>query len=108
MSNRCILDYCNNNLYVKGLCSAHYTQKRRGGPFRPIVIKSNSSLLPCSFEGCVNNQQARGLCGAHWRQQDKGQKLVKLSNQESVMERVLKNIKKDNNTGCWHWIGRVS
>lgn len=108
MSNKCILDYCNNNLYVKGLCSAHYTQKRRGAPFKPIVIKSNSSLLPCSFEGCVNNQQAKGLCGAHWRQQNKGQKLVKLRNQESIIERILKDIQKNDTTGCWNWLGRVS
>lgn len=108
MTDKCILEYCDNNNYIKGLCSAHYTQQRRGNAFKPIVIKSNSSLLPCTFEGCVNNQQAKGLCGAHWRQQNMGRDLEKLRNQVSVMERVMKNVDKDLNTGCWNWTGRIS
>lgn len=108
MTDKCILEYCNNSNYVKGLCSAHYTQKRRGQEFKPIIIKSNSSILPCSFSDCVNTQQAKGLCGAHWRQQHLGKPLQKLQNQVSAMERINKNIKIDKKTECWVWTGRKS
>lgn len=108
MSDKCMLEYCENGAYVKGLCSAHYTQKRRGKEFKPIVIRSNSSVLPCTFEGCVNTQQAKGLCGAHWRQQRWGYPLRKLRNQESIMERIMWEVSKDSQSGCWDWQGRVS
>lgn len=108
MTNKCMLEYCKNSLYVKGLCSAHYSQKRRGKDFKPIIIRSNSSILPCSFNGCVNTQQAKGLCGAHWRQQNKGQPLKKLINQESIIERILRQTNKFEDNGCWVWTGRVS
>jgi hypothetical protein len=103
---KCFFEPCNNSVYCKNLCSAHYTQNRRGGPLKPIVVKSNSSLLPCSFEGCVNNQQAKGLCGAHWRQQHLGKSLSKLRNQESILERIMPQVEKTEY--CWIWRGRVS
>lgn len=103
---KCSFDSCKNAVYCKNLCSGHYTQKRRGGPLKPIVIRSNSSLLPCSFDGCVNNQQAKGLCGAHWRQQNLGKPLSKLRNQESIMERIMPQVEKTEY--CWFWQGRVS
>jgi len=108
MENKCILEYCVNKTYVKGLCSGHYTQNRRGKNFTPIIIRSNSSLLPCMFDGCVNNQQAKGLCGAHWRQQNKGQNLETLRNQVSVIDRVMKNVNIDTESKCWNWTGRIS
>jgi hypothetical protein len=103
---KCSFGPCKNSVYCKNLCSAHYTQNRRGGPLKPIIIKSNSSLLPCSFKDCVNNQQAKGLCGAHWRQQHLGKPLSKLRNQESIMERIMPQVEKTKY--CWIWRGRVS
>jgi len=108
MTKKCYLEYCNNSQYVKGLCSPHYSQQRRGKEFKPIIIKSNSSLLPCTFNNCVNNQQAKGLCGAHWRQQHRGKDLEILQNQISVMDRIMKNVVIDNESKCWEWTGRIS
>jgi len=109
MTKKCLFEKCENALYAKGLCSAHYSQKRRNTELRPIVIKTNQSIYPCTFEGCVNTIQAKGLCGAHWRQAHLGKKLTKLKNQESIMERIMSNVLVYNDTpdGCWIWTGRL-
>ena len=101
---KCYFDPCNNNSYAKGVCSGHYSQIRRGNELKKIIIKSNSSVLPCSFLGCVNTQQSKGLCGAHWRQQHIGKPLAKLKNQESILERIMPQV--DKTDYCWNWTGR--
>lgn len=103
---KCVFDTCINNVYAKGMCSAHYSQMRRGKDLKPIKIKYNHSSLPCSFNGCVNKQQAKGLCGAHWRQQHLGKTLSKLKNQEHILERIMKQVEKTDS--CWNWQGRKS
>lgn len=101
---KCSFNPCENVVYCKGLCSAHYTQKRRGGELKPIIIKSDSTKLPCSFEGCVNKQRAKGLCSAHWYQQQYMGRLIVTRNQIEIIDRIMSQVNKTNY--CWEWTGR--
>lgn len=106
MENTCSFTDCVNKKYARGLCSGHYSQWKRSIPLRPIQIKSNQSKYDCKFTGCVNKAQAKKLCGAHWRQQRLGKELKTLTNQISVLDRILPQI--DKTDYCWIWLGRVS
>ena len=106
MENVCSFSSCPNKKYARSLCSGHYSQWKRSIPLKPIKIKSNQSKYPCSFEGCVNKIQAKKLCGAHWRQQRLGKELKPLTNQISVLDRMLSQV--DKTESCWIWTGRVS
>jgi hypothetical protein len=106
MENICSFDSCVNKNYARNLCSGHYSQWKRSIPLKPIKIKYNQSNDPCSFSGCVNKIQAKQLCGAHWRQQRLGRELKPLTNQVSVLDRMLPQV--DKTDDCWIWRGRVS
>jgi hypothetical protein len=62
----------------------------------------------CSFEGCNNKHCAKGLCGTHWAQQNRQGKLSSIKTSETPEERFNRNIKKEETTGCWIWLGAGS
>lgn len=101
---KCSFSPCENALYCKGLCSAHYSQQRRGGPLKPIVIKSDSTKLPCTINNCKNNQKAIGLCGAHWWQQKNKGEFTVPRNQILIIDRIMNQVEKTDY--CWNWTGR--
>lgn len=106
MQNKCSFTGCLNKMYARKLCSGHYSQWKRKIPLRPIKVKSNQANYKCSFQNCVNNAQAKKLCGAHWRQQRLGKPLKTLTNQVSILDRILPQVNKTSY--CWEWTGRVS
>jgi hypothetical protein len=56
----CTFEDCLNPYRSKGLCQAHYQQRRSG--------KELVSLHPkrCSFDGCNSAHKAKGLCSMHY------------------------------------------
>lgn len=57
---------------IKGLCSAHYAQQRRGGELKPLSTY-NKGLGPlCTFPDCGKPNKGRGLCSSHLYQQNNG------------------------------------
>lgn len=47
-----------------GLCNAHYTQQKKGGPLRPIREFTRQAKV-CRVEGCEKPPKRKNLCAAH-------------------------------------------
>lgn len=62
----------------------------------------------CSFEGCNKQYCAKGYCNSHWAQQRRHGVLTAIKTSETAEERFNRNIKKDDETGCWIWLGSGS
>ena len=62
----------------------------------------------CSFEGCTKPYCAKGLCNTHWTQQKRHGVLTPISTHETPEDRFQRNIKLNEETGCWLWIGAGS
>lgn len=78
----CSFDGCDKPVFVKasGLCGAHYEQRRRGTPLKPLRARSAYKQEPalCAFEGCDRQARTAGLCNGHYAQQLKGKPLTPL------------------------------
>lgn len=48
------------------------------------------------------------LCNTHWAQQHRHGELWPITTHESPEDRFQRNIKKDEESGCWLWIGSGS
>lgn len=61
----CSFEECTREVWSKGLCAAHYAQRRNGRPLTPIEKREPNR--PCDFPGCRNDTSkgSGGLCGAH-------------------------------------------
>ena len=62
----------------------------------------------CSFEGCEKKHCAKGLCSTHWAQQNRHGVLNSIKTSETAEERFNRNVKKDESTNCWIWLGAGS
>ena len=62
----------------------------------------------CSFEGCEKKHCAQGLCSTHWAQQNRHGILNNIKTSETAEERFNRNVKKDESTNCWIWLGAGS
>ena len=62
----------------------------------------------CSFEGCEKKHCAKGLCSTHWAQQNRHGILNNIKTSETAEERFNRNVKKDESTNCWIWLGAGS
>lgn len=69
----CSFGPCVKTVAAHGLCSGHYSQKRRGKKLVPL--RKRRSGQGCAFPGCTRSHAAKGLCAVHRRQQRKGQDL---------------------------------
>ena len=45
----CSFEGCDRELYCKEVCSAHYAQKRKGGPLRPLKVKGRKWHDPAGY-----------------------------------------------------------
>lgn len=61
----CSFETCDRDVWAKGLCGAHYAQRRKGMPLAPLEKREPNK--PCSFPGCRNDTSkgSGGLCGGH-------------------------------------------
>ena len=62
----------------------------------------------CSFEGCEKKLCAKGLCNSHWAQQTRHGVLTPITTHETPEKRFNRNVRKDEDTGCWNWHGAGS
>jgi hypothetical protein len=65
-------------------------------------------MKKCSFSGCVKKHCAKGLCNSHWAQQRRGHPLTPILTHETSEDRFKRNIRIDEETGCWLWVGAGS
>lgn len=71
----CEFNGCLKKYYAKGLCSAHYAQRRKGNGLRPLLHRINRPKAPCSFDSCDRSNYAKALCRAHYGQYQRGTEL---------------------------------
>lgn len=67
MTEKCNFISCDRVEYFEGLCSAHYAQKRRDAPLRPVGeyrVKTTPTL--CQVESCGNKMHTQKLCKGHY------------------------------------------
>ena len=62
----------------------------------------------CSFENCGKKLCAKGLCNTHWAQMNRHGVLAPIRTNETLDDRFYRNIKKDEISGCWTWLGAGS
>lgn len=51
---------CDNDVHATGLCSAHYSEKRR------IALAQSTDRQTCSHEDCALPVEAKELCRKHY------------------------------------------
>lgn len=74
----CTFDGCGYASFKAGLCQAHYAQKRRGGPLRPVRNRKQPEPVRCEGPDCEHWADYGGLCGSHHRQVRQGRELSPL------------------------------
>lgn len=63
-TKKCSGPNCNRHAVAKGLCTAHYGQRRRG---RPLTELPTRAIKECAIEGCGRvDIQAKGMCALHY------------------------------------------
>lgn len=120
---RCSVPTCENDAYQTGLCSAHYTRKRRGKPMdeqcttegcvapavriRPTLCRTHldEEASPdglCRTEDCKRPASRRGLCTTHYfRQYERG--TLDLQPRRTPEERFWAMVTKTED--CWLYTG---
>ena len=73
----CRLDFCDEEVWIKGYCKYHYAQHQRGKPFK-VRPDGAARSKPCEFEGCDRLQHSKGHCSTHAKQRRDGLKLTPL------------------------------
>lgn len=79
----CVFDGCDGEVFAKELCSAHYTQRKKGLELQPRTSRAGVRVKPvreCSFQGCSNQAVSLSLCRGHYSQHYKGKELRPLRN----------------------------
>jgi recombination endonuclease VII len=66
MSGTCTLDFCDETIRAKGLCTFHYMRRARGAPLVPRDWRDTQDRTCCT-DGCERVARRRGLCDAHYQ-----------------------------------------
>ncbi len=66
----CSVDGCEQDVFSKGYCEAHYARSRRGESgqvlSRPLGKRPRKNLGKCSVDGCKNKAKSAGMCTKHY------------------------------------------
>lgn len=95
---QCSIDGCSERSKTRKMCKFHYQR----------WLRDNPETKRCSFDGCDRPVCAKGLCNSHWSQVHKGQELRPILTHETPEERFERNIRRDEESGCWVWVGSGS
>lgn len=70
LSHSCSFGDCERIIAARGLCAAHYQQKRNGRPLAPLrqYRKGPESPAICQFVDCPRVAKSRDLCSTHYQQ----------------------------------------
>ena len=63
----CTVPHCDQNLYAKGICFAHYMQMYRKGTLSSIRKRNNNPPATCTVAGCDKPYTAKGMCMMHYQ-----------------------------------------
>jgi hypothetical protein len=64
---------------VKGFCTGHYQQLRKGKPFTPVQARqARNGARGCAFPGCAREHASKGYCDGHYQQIRAGKELAPL------------------------------
>jgi hypothetical protein len=72
MDQTCSLDFCDERILAKGLCTFHYHRRARGAALVPRNWRDTVTLnrdKSCRVDGCPRVVYARELCGPHYQAQ---------------------------------------
>ena len=83
---KCSKEDCNAKVYIRNLCSKHYTAWKRARADSPMCSVEDCNnkavskgmchrhykinqrkIIKCKIEGCENTLHSKGLCTTHWR-----------------------------------------
>lgn len=110
---RCDFAGCIRAAHSKGLCQAHYQQKRTGRELTPIRVKGTGP--ECGFPDCERPARSKKLCAGHYAQMLRGDRLKPLLSRASgapygpktaglpLIERIDKATRRSSVTGCLLW-----
>jgi hypothetical protein len=71
----CVIEGCDGESWVGGLCAAHHQrQVRHGDPLRGGPVRRRVSG-PCEAEGCERPKYAKGFCSMHYQRAKRGMAL---------------------------------
>jgi hypothetical protein len=62
----CLLEECSNQLYAKGYCKKHYSQKRDAGEFGQYRKRRIWGNGKCEIDECQSRVHAKGFCTKHY------------------------------------------
>lgn len=100
----CTVTGCRKPVKGHGLCSAHWSRKRRGAALDSPLTRQGPK--PCQVVGCMNKSRSSGLCHGHYRRLRQGRPLVAFRPKADI-GRVFDRIMFPK-SGCWLWTGPVT
>ena len=66
MTEMCVGPECDRQSVVRGLCSSHYQQKRKGRELTPVRRSRKTQVITyCPVPNCKREMHSRGLCSRH-------------------------------------------
>lgn len=75
---KCSLDFCDNDLLAKGLCSGHYKQHAKGIDLQELRPKLKDGQMPdmCAnpTKKCLRTPYSKGLCKSCYESERKKKK----------------------------------
>jgi len=75
MGKPCSFPGCAGISVAKGLCHAHYGQRRSGKELKPIRVRKRF-VGPCVVLGCPNEATKGGMCTGHYEKWRRGTPLT--------------------------------
>ena len=102
----CTVEGCFLERSSKLYCQKHHRRNKLYGD--PLFLKNKKQGGVCSVDGCENTAIKKGLCDKHYNRKRVHGNVdavvrERVSPNVSLEDRIINNVKINEETGCWEW-----